>query len=127
MKPKDIWIVFSKSRPLPGCDLDFDGCEFYFCEAYVPVDTPNDPQIAFEEIIGKTRNELLNKRFDLVDISMIIRFDPSQWEVIGDSGNNVHKFAKSAEASQNITFSGFRSEEIEEETRYKYTISNLDQ
>lgn len=126
MKPKDIWIVFTKSRPMPGCDLDFDGCEFYFCEAYVPVDTPTDPQIAFEEIIGKTRNELLDKKFQLVDISRIVRFDPSQWEVIGDSGNDTHQLAQSAKTSQNIVFSAFRSDEIEEETQYKHIISNLD-
>lgn len=124
MGKRDIWIAFAKTRPLPGCDLNFDGCEFYFCEAYVPVDGASSPENVFKEIIGKTRNGLLDIRFELVDISKIIRFDAPQWEVISDNGNDVHEFAQSAEACEYITFSGFRSEEIEEETQYKHTISN---
>lgn len=126
MKAENIWIAFTKSRPLPGCDLDLDGCEFYFCEAYIPVSVTTDPQNTFEEIIGKTRNALLDSKFELVDVSKIIRFDPHEWEVIGDTGNDVHELAKSTETSQKTILSSFRSEEVEEETQYRHAISELD-
>ncbi|AMX01500.1 hypothetical protein [Microbulbifer thermotolerans] len=126
MKTKNIWIAFIKSRPLPNCDFDFDGGDFFFCEAYVPIYQSERPQHIFEEIIRKSKEKLQDKNLEIVDISMITRFDQSQWEVEGNSGNNPHELAKLAKESNNIVFSGFRSEEIEEETKYIHRIINLD-
>ncbi|WP_160152312.1 hypothetical protein [Microbulbifer sp. ALW1] len=126
MTSTDIWIVFTKCHPLPGCDVDFDDCEFYFSEVFVPTSDSGDLLNTFEEILGKVRNGLLDKKFELIDVSKIIRFDQKQWEVIGDSGNDVIAHAKESASINEIVFSGFRSKEIEDETQYKHIISNLD-
>ncbi len=124
MTSHDIWIVFTKSRPLAGCDIDFDDCEFYFSEVFVPTSGSGKQLNTFEEIIGKVRIGLLDKKFELSGISKIIPFNREQWEMLDDNGNDVIAHVKRAESSREVVFSGFRTEEIEEETRHKKIISN---
>ncbi|MFV8781162.1 hypothetical protein ACNKU7_01955 [Microbulbifer sp. SA54] len=126
MTSTDIWIVFLKCRALPGCDIDFDDCDFYFCEAFVPSPSSADILNTLQEIVGNARNGLMDKKFELVDASKIIRFDQAQWEVIGDNGNDVAAHALEAASSQQTVFSVFRSEEVEDEVQYKHTIFNRD-
>lgn len=126
MNSHDIWIVFTKSRPLPGCDIDFDDCEFYFSEAFVPTSGSGELLNTFEEILRKVRNGLLDKKFELIDVSKIIRFDQKHWEVIDDNANELIAHAREFVSIKGIVFSGFRSEEVEGETKYKHIVSNPD-
>lgn len=41
MNEKYLWLIITKSRPLPDCEIDMDGCEFYFVDAFVPLDISN--------------------------------------------------------------------------------------
>ncbi|MBU6953772.1 hypothetical protein [Hahella sp. HN01] len=122
----DVWIAFTKSRPLSGCSIDVDGCEFYFAEVYVPMVSAGESPSNFEAILSKVKSELLENRLELADISALIRYEEDQWEIHSNSENDVNTFATLARLSESIVFSGFRSEEIEELTSYRYSISDLD-
>ncbi|ABC28322.1 hypothetical protein HCH_01464 [Hahella chejuensis KCTC 2396] len=122
----NIWIAFTKSRPLSGCSIDIDGCEFYFAEAYVPIISAEESLPNLEVIMSKVKNALLENRLELADVSALIRYEEDQWEIHSDSENDVNAFAMLARLSESIVFSGFRSEEIEKLTSYRYSISDLD-
>ncbi|WP_148212503.1 hypothetical protein [Hahella chejuensis] len=76
--------------------------------------------------MSKVKNALLENRLELADVSALIRYEEDQWEIHSDSENDVNAFAMLARLSESIVFSGFRSEEIEKLTSYRYSISDLD-
>ncbi|WLQ11798.1 hypothetical protein O5O45_18895 [Hahella aquimaris] len=80
----------------------------------------------FEAILSKVKSELLENRLELADVSTLIRYKEDQWEIHSGSENDVNAFATLARISESIVFSGFRSEEIEALTSYRYSISDLD-
>jgi len=126
MSNKDVWVVFTKSRPLEGCDIDFDGCEFYFVDIYVPVETTPDKLVALGDITEMVRHSLEESRLELADISMLVRYENGEWKSKANSCNDVNALALQAKESSEIVFSSFRSEEIEELQAYHHSIIESD-
>lgn len=124
MASKDVWIVFTKSSPLEGCSIDVDGRDYYFAEAYVPVDV--EPILSLDSIINKVKDVLAKERLVLVDISKCIRYNEQEWPADTAPSAEMHKGAKKSLASGAIEFSGFRSEEIQRLYQYSYSVNELD-
>lgn len=124
MANKEVWIVFTKSSPLEGCSIDIDGCDYYFAEACVPVDTA--PTHSLDSIINKVRDELAKERLVLVDISKCIRYQEQEWSSNTAPNAELRKGAKKSLASGSIEFSGFRPEEIQQLYQYSYSDNELD-
>jgi len=126
MSNKDVWIAFTKSRPLEGCCIDFDGCEFYFADIYVSIETIPDKLVALGDITEMVRHSLEENCLELVDISMLVRYKNGEWKSRTNSFNDVNALAVKAKQSSEIVFSSFRSEEIEELQAYRYSIVEFD-
>ncbi|HTF95494.1 MAG TPA: hypothetical protein VL995_05120 [Cellvibrio sp.] len=118
MANKDVWIVFTKSSPLDGCSIDIDSCDYYFAEAYVPVDVT--PIRSLDSIINKVKDELAKARLALTDVSKCIRYKEDEWSADTAPNTEVRKMAKKSLAYGAIEFSGFRSEEIQELYQYAF-------
>lgn len=123
MTTKDVWIVFTKSSPLEGCSIDIDGCDYYFAEAYVPVDA--GPILSLDSIVNKVRDQLAKERLVLADISKCIRYQEKEWSSNSAPNAELHKGAKKSLVSGTIEFSGFRPEEIQELYQYSYEVGEL--
>lgn len=124
MANKEVWIVFTKNLPLEGCSIDVDGCDYYFAEAYVPVDTA--PTLSLDLIINNVRNELTKERLLLVDVSKCIHYKKQEWSSETAPNTELHKSAKKSLVSELIEFSGFRSEEVQKLYQYSYSVRELD-
>ena len=120
-----VWIVFIKSEALDGCSIDIDGCNFYFAEAYVPVDGEEFSSTSFESILNRVKQSLLDDKLVLADISKCLRYSEDEWGSDSDMEKSVHLLAASARSSGTIKFSSFRSEEIEELCRYRHKVYEL--
>ncbi|PUA30459.1 MAG: hypothetical protein B0W54_08180 [Cellvibrio sp. 79] len=124
MANKEVWIVFTKNSPLEGCSIDIDGCDYYFAEAYVPIDVA--PILSLDSIINKVKDELAQARLALTDISKCIRYKEDEWSADTAPNAEVRKMAKKSLASGAIEFSGFRPEEIQELYQYTYNVRELE-
>lgn len=125
MNNKDIWIAVTKSRPLPGCDIDMDGCEFYFADAYVALGE-EVRATAMVSVVEKVRGALADEKLELAEVSFCARFAPEEWVDQTDSIETMHALANKAGESDGIIFSGFRSEDIQELYSYHHTVKELD-
>ncbi|NOY16656.1 MAG: hypothetical protein GXP23_06990 [Gammaproteobacteria bacterium] len=126
MSNKDVWIAFTKNRPLEGCGIDFDGCEFYFTDICVPIEATPDKLVALGDIIEMVKCSLEESRLELVDISMLVRYKNGEWKTNTDSFNDINALAVKAGQSGKIVLSSFRSEEIEELQTYRHSIIESD-
>jgi hypothetical protein len=124
MANKEVWIVFTKNSPLEGCSIDIDGCDYYFAEAYVPVDVA--PILSLDSIINKVKDELAQERLVLTDVSKCIRYKEDEWSADTAPNAEVRKMAKKSLASGTVEFSGFRPEEIQELYQYTYNVRELE-
>ena len=122
---KQVWIVFTKSEALEGCGIDIDGCDYYCAEAYVPVDGSEVHTASLESIINRVKQELLDKRLTLVDISKCLRYNDSEWGSDSDMEKAAHLLAAKALSSGSIKFSSFRPEEIEDLCRYQHKMYEI--
>lgn len=122
---KQVWIVFTKSEPLDGCDIDIDGCDYYCAEAYVPIETSQIHTVSLESIVNRVKQALLDKRLTLVDISKCLRYNESEWDIDSEMEKEAHVLASKALSSESIMFSGFKSEEIEELCRYRHKMYEI--
>jgi len=122
MSSKDVWIAFTKSKPLEGCRIDFDGCEFYFADIYIPIETTSDKLVVLGDITEMVRCSLEENRLELTDISMLVRYKNGEWKMNTNGPNDVNALATKAKQSSEIVFSSFRSEEIEELQTYHHSI-----
>lgn len=122
---KQVWIVFTKSEALEGCSIDIDGCDYYCAEAYVPVDGSEVHTASLESIINRVKQELLDKRLTLVDISKCLRYNDSEWGSDSDMEKAAHLLAAKALSSDAIKFSSFRPEEIEDLCRYQHRMYEI--
>lgn len=122
---KQVWIVFTKSEPLDGCDIDMDGCDYYCAEAYVPVDSSETHTASLESLVNQVKQELLDKRLTLVDIPKCLRYNESEWDSDSDMEKSAHLLAAKALSSGAIKFSSFRPEEIEDLCRYRHKMYEI--
>lgn len=126
MAEKDIWIALTKSRPLPGCEIDMDGCEFYFADSYLAMDEEKRP-VAIAVLAEKVKEALLARKLELAEISLCARFAPEEWVDQTDSIETMHALTKKALESSDVIFSGFRSEDIQELYHYHHIVKELDE
>ena len=117
MTDKNIWIIFTKSKALDGCSIDIDGGEFYFTEVFVPSECIEDNPDSIKEMIGKTKQVLLNERLELTDISKSIRYQEDEWTEDTELNNEIQMTVKESIRSNQIKFNTFRSEEIQQTSR----------
>jgi hypothetical protein len=120
MANRQVWILFTKSEPLDGCSIDMDGCDFYFAEAYVPVDAEDFGITSFESILDRVKQSLLEDKLVLTDVSKCLRYNKEEWHFDSEMEKETHALAAKALSSGSIMFSGFKSEEIEELCRYHH-------
>lgn len=126
MTSKNVWIVVTKSKPLDGCEIDFDGCEFYFADAYVAIPNDVSGKNAVMFILEKIEKTLKDERLNLADVLMIMRFSPDEWVDQTDGVDSMHDLAAKALETEGVIFSGFRSEEIQGLYKYHYSVQELD-
>jgi len=126
MTSKEVWIVFTKSKPLEGCSIDIDGCDFYFSEAYVPVDRDGQEMTSIAKVVNRAKEALLEDRLVLSDVSKCLRYHKEHWDVDTVMNKEVHSAAAQALSSNKVEFGGFRSEEIEELVQYRHNLKELD-
>ena len=121
---KNVWIAITKSRPLPGCDIDMDGCEFYFADVFVPFDVDTGAT-ALISVIDQVRSALTEAKFELADIILCAKFSSDEWVDQTDSLESMHELANKALGSTRVVLSGFRSEEIQGDYQYRYSINQM--
>lgn len=126
MAEKDVWIALTKSRPLLGCEIDMDGCEFYFADSYLAMDEEQRP-IAIAVLAEKVKEALLTRKLELEEISLCARFVPEEWVDQTDSIEAMHALSNKALESNGVIFSGFRSEDIQELYHYHHTVKELNE
>lgn len=124
MQQTDVWITITKSKPLPGCEINMDGCEYYFADAFVPVDL-NVGATAVVSAINHVAEALLEKKLELVEVLLCAKFSAEEWVDKTESIETLHQLANKAAAEGKIVFSGFRSEEIQALYHYKHTVHEI--
>jgi hypothetical protein len=125
MTNKEVWIVFTKNSPLEVCSIDIDGCDFYFAEVYVPIES-NSGTTSLDTIINHAKDALAAERLVLVDVPKCVRYSEQEWTLDTAMNKEVHTLAKQALVSGAVQFGGFRSEEIEELCQYHLSMNELD-
>lgn len=126
MQNSNVWMAVTKSRPLPGCEIDIDGCEFYSVDAFVPLEA-NAGAIAMVTLISQVKESLAAKSLELAEVILCARFHPEEWVDQTGSMESLHDLASKAAETGGIVFSGFRSEEIQDLYRYQHTVQELDE
>ena len=126
MTGQSLRLVFSKSKPLPGCEIDMDGCEYYFADAFVPLE-PDVGANAIVSAINQVKDALLEKKLELAEVLLCAKFSPGEWVDKTESIESLHELANKALKTGKIVFSGFRSEEIQDLYRYKHTVQEIDE
>ncbi len=122
---KDIWLVILKSKPLEGCDINHDGCEFYYVDGYVPIDS-NQSVKALELVSDLIKKSLLEKRLELVEIFLCCKFNRKSWVDNTTAPESMHYLASKSLELKSVQFGGFRSEEFQELYVYQHKVDELD-
>ena len=125
MSEKNLWLTITKSRPLPGCEIDMDGCEFYFLDAFVPLDKSLGAD-SILNAISTVKSTLLEDKLELAEVILCVKFSPEEWIDQTESDEPLHELAAKALESDDVVFGSFRSEEIQDLYHYKHTIQELD-
>lgn len=126
MMGQSLCLVVSKSRPLPGCEIDMDGGEYFFADIFVPIDS-NSGGTAIATAITRVSEALLEKNLELVEVLLCAKFSAEEWVDKTESIETLHQLANKAAAEGKIVFSGFRSEEIQALYHYKHTVHEIDE
>lgn len=126
MAQKDIWLTITKSRPLPGCEIDMDGCEFYFVDAFVPLDK-NLGADSIPNAISKVKSALLEDKLELAEVIQCVKFLPEEWIDQTETDESLHDLATKALESNDVVLGTFRSEEIQEFYHYKHFVQEADE
>lgn len=126
MNGQSLCLVISKSRPLPGCEINMDGGEYYFADAFVPVG-PNAGATAVVSAINRVAEALLEKKLELAEVLLCAKFSAEEWVDKTESIETLHQLANKAAAERKMIFSGFRSEEIQALYHYKHTVQEIDE
>ena len=126
MQQTDIWFAITKSKPLPGCEIDMDDCEYYFADAFVPFE-PEAGANAIVSTINQAKDALLEKKFELAEVLLCAKFSADEWVDKTESIESLHELANKALKTSKIIFSGFRSEEIQELYSYRHSVQEIDE
>lgn len=126
MQKDSVWIAITKSKPLPGCEIDVDGCEFYYADILVPLKNDTNAT-AMVSVIKQAQEALLEDKLELAEVLLCAKFLPEEWVDQTDGVEPLHELATKAVESQAIVFGGFRSEEIQELYQYKHTVQEMDE
>lgn len=126
MAQKDIWLTITKSRPLPGCEIDMDGCEFYFVDAFVTLDK-NLGADSIPNAISKVKSALLEDKLELAEVIQCVKFLPEEWIDQTETDESLHDLATKALESNDVVLGTFRSEEIQEFYHYKHFVQEADE
>lgn len=126
MAQKDLWLTITKSRPLPGCEIDMDGCEFYWVDAFVPLDK-NLGAESIPSAISKVKSTLLADKLELAEVMQCVKFLPEEWIDQTESDESLHDLAIKALESDDVVLGTFRSEEIQELYHYKHTVQEAEE
>ncbi len=126
MTTKQTWITVTKSRPLEGCDIDIDGCDFYFADAYIALSEEECGSKAILTILDNVEKALQSDRLELVEVKMCARFFPEEWVDQTDSIDTMHSLANRALEAEDVVFSSFRSEEIQGLYQYHHTVNEIE-
>lgn len=95
MEDGNVWIAATKSRALPGCGVDMDGCEFYFADVYVVLSEEAGPT-AVASVVEQVRQALAGKQLELAEVSLCARFVPEEWLDQTGSIESMHELANKA-------------------------------
>lgn len=126
MPTHNTWIITTQSRPLPGCEIDMDGCEFYFADVFLPVATGGGAT-ALIEAITKVKEALLLDKLELAEVLLCAQFKPEEWVDQADSAESLHELANKASETNSLVFSSIRSEEIQQLYHYTHTLREIAQ
>lgn len=126
MQLTDIWFAITKSKPLPGCEINIDGCEYYFADAFVPLETEAGAT-ALAWAISNVTEALSEKKLELAEVLLCAKFSAGEWVDKTESIETLHQLANKAAAERKIVFSGFRSEEIQALYHYKHTVQEIEE
>ena len=126
MSEKNLWLTITKSRPLQGCEIDMDGCEFYFVDAFVPLDK-NLGADSIPNAISKVKSTLLMDKLELAGVIQCLKFLPEEWIDQTETDESLHDLATKALQSNDVVLGTFRSEEIQELYHYKHTVQEVDE
>ncbi|MBU6950185.1 hypothetical protein [Hahella sp. HN01] len=126
MTEKQTWIVVIKSRPLEGCEIDFDGCEFYFTDAYVSLPRKIGGAKALISILKKVQEKLEGDRLELSEVKMCVQFLPEEWVDQTDGVYPMHELATSSLDTEDVVLSGYRSQEIQDLLLYRHNVRELE-
>ena len=118
---KSLWLAVTKSRPLPSCEIDIDGCEFYFVDAFVALNE-NFGADSIPLAIGKVKSALLEDKLELAEVIQCVKFLPEEWIDQTEADEPLHELAARALESDDVVFGVFRSEEIQEIYRYRHVV-----
>lgn len=124
MEKNNVWVVVTKSRPLPGCEIDMDGCEFYFSDALVPLES-DAGAAAMVLVVNAVKEALLEDKLELADVLVCAQFKPEEWIDQTDAIESLHELATKSIKDQKVEFSGFRSEEIQALYHYKHLVQEI--
>lgn len=126
MNEKYLWLIITKSRPLPGCEIDMDGCEFYFVDAFVSLDESLGAD-SIPNAINKVKSTLLAEKLELAEVIQCVKFLPEEWIDQTETDESLHDLATKALESDDVVLGTFRSEEIQELYHYKHTVQEADE
>lgn len=126
MRQAVVWITITKSKPLPGCGIDMDGCDYYFADAFVPIKSDGGAT-AVVSAMSQVGEALLEVRLELAEVLLCAKFSPDEWVDKTQSIESLHELASQALKAGKIVFSGFRSEEIQELYCYQHSVQEVDE
>lgn len=126
MNQTNLWLAITKSRPLPGCEIDMDGCEFYFVDAFVPLDKSLGAD-SIPSAISKVKSTLLADKLELAEVIQCVKFLPEEWIDQTETDESLHDLATKALESNDVVLGTFRSEEIQEFYHYKHFVQEADE
>jgi len=109
---------------MDGCDINMDGCEFYYVDALVPVSNSTE-RLSMDVVIEKPRATLFEHKFELSEVLLCTKFSPVEWVGQTKSVGSSHNLALRASETNSVVCGGFRSEEVQRLYRYKYSVSQL--
>jgi len=66
----NVWICIAKIKPMDGCDINMDGCEFYYVDALVPVSNSTE-RLSMDTAIEKLRAALFEHKFELSEVLLM--------------------------------------------------------
>ncbi len=126
MSKKQTWFAVTKSRPLDGCNIDIDGCDFYFADAYVAILEEACNARTLVIALDKIEKALQKEQLELSEVKICARFIPEEWVDQTDAIDTMHSLSNKALESEEVIFSGFRSEEIQDLYQYHHIISEVE-